>query len=132
MDADERRCRRGIASSPALFHPRRSAFICGFLLLALMGCRSAPTQQADPPPPVAAGEILRVNAAERLVVVHAAVLPEAGQEATVFGKEGVVGRIRFTSAPRPPYCVADILEGRPQRGDQFRVEPAAQKHRSMP
>jgi len=81
---------------------------------------------------VAAGEILRVNAAERLVVGHAAVLPEAGQEATVFGKEGVVGRIRFTSTPRPPYCVAEILEGRPQRGDQFRVDSATQQHRSTP
>lgn len=111
---------------------RPSASICGFVLLALMGCRSAPTKTPAPPPPVAAGEILRVNAAERLVVAHAAVLPEAGQEATVFGKEGVVGRIRFTSAPHPPYCVADILEGRPQRGDQFRVDLVPRKHRSMP
>ena len=132
MNADERRYRRVGDPTPATFHLRLSASICGLVLLVLAGCRSAPTAIPAPPPPVAAGEILRVNAAERLVVVHAAVLPEAGQEATVFGKEGVVGRIRFTAAPRPPYCVADILEGRPQRGDQFRVEPATQKHRSTP
>jgi hypothetical protein len=131
MYADERTERlkmRGLYR----FHRRLSASLCAFLLLALPGCRSAPPNSSAPPPIVAAGEILRVNAAEGLVVVHAAVLPEAGQEATVFGKEGVVGRIRFTSALRLPYCAAEILEGRPQRGDRFRVDPAAQQHRSTP
>lgn len=131
MDADERRFRMKLRGRPR-FHPRLSASICGLLLLALLGCKSTPSKTPAAPAPVAAGEILRVNTAERLVVGHAAVLPEAGQEATVFGKEGVVGRIRFTSTPRPPYCVAEILEGRPQRGDQFRVEPATQQHRSTP
>lgn len=131
MNADERRFQ---VKKRCLyrFHPRLSASTCGFLLLALMGCKSTPQKTSVPPPIVAAGEILRVNAAERLVVVHAAVLPEAGQEATVFGREGVVGRIRFTSTLRPPYGAAEILEGRPQRGDQFRVEPAASENRSSP
>lgn len=131
MNTDRHRCRmeRRIRAG---FQLRLSASICGFLLLALPGCKSAPTKSSPPPPIVAAGEILRVNAAERLVVVRAAVLPEAGQEATVLGKEGVVGRIRFTAALRPPYGAAEILEGRPQRGDQFRVESAAQEHRSTP
>lgn len=111
------------------------AFIGGLLIVLLpsAGCWTTQIKKRDaPPPPLAAGEILRVNEAERLVVVRAAVLPEAGQEATVFGKEGVVGRIRFTSALRPPYTAAEILEGRPRRGDQFRVEPAAGEHRRTP
>lgn len=131
MNADERRLRMKMRC-PCRFHLRLSASICGFLLLLLPGCKSTPTKPSAPPPIVAAGEILRVNVAERLVVVRAAVLPEAGQEATVFGKEGVVGRIRFTSALHPPYRAAIILEGRPQRGDQFRVEPVAQEQRSTP
>ena len=110
-------------------------FIGGLLIVLLLsaGCWSARMKKGDtPPPPLAAGEILRVNEAERLVVVRAAVLPEAGQEATVFGKEGVVGRIRFTAAQRPPYTTAEILEGRPRRGDQFRVEAADGEHRRTP
>lgn len=131
MDADELRfqmVKRGLFT----FHLRPSASICGLLLLALLGCRSPATKKDAPPPPLAAGEILRVNEAERLVVVRAAVLPEAGQEATVFGKEGAVGRIRFTAAQRPPYTTAEILEGRPRRGDQFRVETAEREYRRTP
>ncbi len=75
---------------------------------------------------------MRVNEAEQLVVVRAVVLPEAGQEAKVFSKEGEVGRIRFTSALRPPYRAADILAGHPRRGDRFVVTPAAGEHRSQP
>lgn len=98
-----------------------------------MGCRNTGPRKPDPLPPVpGAGYVVRVNEADRLVVVHAAVLPEPGQEATVFGQEGAVGRIRFTSALRPPYMAARILAGRPRRGDQFRVESAADEHRSTP
>jgi len=98
-----------------------------------MGCRNTGPRKPDPLPPVpGAGYILRVNEAERLVVVHAAVLPEAGQEATVSGREGEVGRIRFTSVLSPPYMAAEILEGRPRRGDQFQVKTDAAEHRSTP
>ncbi len=118
------------------YRTRISPTIIGGLLIVLLlsaGCWSARMKKGDAaPPPLAAGEILRVNEAERLVVVRAAVLPEAGQEATVFGKEGAVGRIRFTAAQRPPYTTAEILEGRPRRGDQFRVEAADGEHRSTP
>ena len=120
----------------------RPPFSCSFVfirgcllcLLLLAGCASPRVVIPDPTPRgPAVGEIMQVNEAGRFVVVRAAVLPEAGQEATVFAEEGVVGRIRFTSSLRPPYMAADIVEGRPRRGDLFRVDaPAAAENRSTP
>ena len=139
MDTDRHRGRKDeepAGPTPPPVHRCSSVFIrggaAGLLLLALAGCRSAPPRPVMPPPPVLTGEIVRVNEAERLVVGYAAHLPEAGQEATVFSKEGEVGRIRFTSASRPPYRTAEILEGRPRRGDHFRVDPVGAKNRSTP
>lgn len=116
-------------------HPgwSRAGWLLVLLALAGVGCRSAAPKQPDPLPPVpGTGYVVRVNEAERLVVVHAAVLPEAGQEATVSGRDGEAGRIRFTSVLSPPYMAAEILEGRPRRGDQFQVEQKAAEHRSTP
>lgn len=117
-------------------HPCASVFIRGWIIaasiIALAGCRSVPPPADNAPRPVPGGEVVRVNEAEGLVVTRAAVLPEAGQEAKVFSEEGEVGRIRFTSALHFPYVAAEILEGRPRRGDHFLVQPSAEEHRSQP
>lgn len=130
MNTDE--CNGERRAPSRVKQPRCFALICASFLL-LSGCTSPRPVVPQPSPAPVSGEILRVNEAERFVVVRAAVLPEPGQEATVFDWEGVAGRIRFTTELRPPYMAADIVEGRPRRGDRFRVEvPTATENRSAP
>jgi hypothetical protein len=103
-----------IHSLPGLF--------LGAVLLA--GCRS-PAPAAKPPKPAVAqdalrGEVLRVNTRERYAVVRCTVLPTSGKEVTVFRRDQPVGKLRITDPRSPPYATADIVEGRPMRGDRIR------------
>ena len=119
------------AKPPAQSRRRAGLRGAGLALLVLAGGCAAPAPAPDPGRPVPEGEIVSVNEGAGFVVTRVEVLPDAGQEATVFDQGNVVGRIRFTSILRPPYVAADLVEGRPRRGDRFRAEAGTEK-RSAP
>lgn len=64
------------------------------------------------------GEIVRVNAADRYVVVRCRRLPREGEEARVERGQWQKGRIRFTQPMRAPFATADIVRGEIDPGDQ--------------
>jgi len=96
----------------------------GFLIgagLALMtsGCR-APEPEGRPPeagPPAFVGRVVRVNQAERFVIVQCERLPSAGEALKLYRGKEPAGAIRADGPFRYPFVVADVLEGTPRRGD---------------
>lgn len=102
---------------------KRGFYLC-VVALGLAGCVSPP-----PPapgvltPPAPGGSIVRVNSRDGYVVAECSLLPSPGEEATVFVGDQPVGRLRFTGRSRMPYAVADLVEGRAQTGDRWRVVP---------
>jgi hypothetical protein len=78
----------------------------------------------DPGVPVAIdayGRVVRVNAAERYVVLECTFLPSAGEEITLFRDQErrVRSRVRVGTVGSGHWVAADILEGYPQPGDWF-------------
>lgn len=63
------------------------------------------------------GEIVRVNTADRYVVVRCRRLPSEGEEARVERGQWQKGRIRFTRPMQAPFATADILRGEMDPGD---------------
>lgn len=100
------------------------------LVLGALLAGGCATKSAGPPPlhPAAlagsraTGQVIHVNDRGRFVTAECAVLPSPGEEARVFRKNLVVGRIRFTPPVRFPYMTADVLEGRVAAGDRFEIE----------
>lgn len=98
------------------------------LLLGATACSSTKSPPLTPRPMPAqkpeerffSGKILRYNAEHRYVVVECAVLPRAGEEATVFRGEIPIGRVRFGGKVSFPYATADLLDGSPMVGDRIR------------
>lgn len=103
---------------------KRMRFVLAGGLIALLfaGCATiAPTpDHADAPH--LSGEIVRVNSRAGYVVAECSVLPSPGEEATVIRGNQPVGRIRFSGQMRPPYAVADLIEGRALAGDRWRID----------
>ncbi|MCZ7592318.1 MAG: hypothetical protein M5U15_09265 [Kiritimatiellae bacterium] len=90
--------------------------------LLLVGC-ATPRPQSDYPGILRiGGEIVRVNSRAGYVVAECSVLPSPGEEATVVRGDQPVGRIRFGEQMRPPYAVADLIEGRALAGDRWRID----------
>lgn len=82
---------------------------------------SAPPSQPEPPDEIRSafiGEVVRVNAADRYVVVRCRRLPSEGEEARVEREQWQKGRIRFTQPMQAPFATADILRGEVDPGDQ--------------
>lgn len=96
-----------------------AVFIC-----LIAGCRSPGPADTSGTAPVEAeyfgGEIIRVNQREGYVVLHGTVLPSEGKEVTVFRGDRPVAVLRITRPVHPPFATADIVEGRPMRGDRIR------------
>ncbi len=67
------------------------------------------------------GRVVRVNAAERYVVLECTFLPSAGEEITLFRDQErrVRSRVRVGTVGSGHWVAADILEGYPQPGDWF-------------
>ncbi|MBW7908136.1 MAG: hypothetical protein H3C50_04345 [Kiritimatiellae bacterium] len=104
--------------------PIRATSLGLAILLAglLAGCATTKAPVLFSAAPRLTGEIVRVNDRARYVVAECSVLPSPGEEATVMRGDQFVGRIRFSSQMRPPFAVADLLEGEPLAGDRWRVD----------
>lgn len=105
----------------------RAAMLAILGALLAGGCATPPTRPPAPQPaaattPGAYGQVIHVNERDRFCTVECAVLPSPGEEARVFRKNVVVGRIRFTPPVRFPYMTADVLEGGVAAGDRFEIE----------
>ena len=101
------------------------------LALAVNGCRAP--QPARRPPAAAApafvGRVLRVNAAERFVILQCERLPSMGEVHKLFRGKEPAGEIRADGPFRYPFAVADVLTGTPLSGDvakRGRRDPAEQ------
>ena len=98
------------------------AGILGLALAAAGGCRSPRPESPPAPPPPAAigprGEVIRVNEQHRYVVLRCEVLPSGPEQATLYRNGRPVGRILVNGPARPPFAIADVLEGKPQPGDR--------------
>lgn len=100
-------------------------WFAGLGLLLAAGCASAPHEQAATPPsgpgPLL-GEVIQVRAGHRYVVLACAVLPSAGEEATVFRGNRAVGRVRVTPPVSGDVVACDLIEGDARKGDKVRRE----------
>lgn len=94
--------------------------VLGAFLLA--GCATTAPPPVSTGIPRLSGEIVRVNNRAGYVVAECSVLPSPGEEATVMRGNQPVGRIRFSEQMRPPYAVADLIEGRALAGDRWRID----------
>ncbi|HOW98308.1 MAG TPA: hypothetical protein P5567_00135 [Kiritimatiellia bacterium] len=94
------------------------------LALFTLGCTSPVTTAPAPAPaaPGFVGRVVRVNAAQRFVIVQCERLPSEGDTLTLYRGKEPAGRLRATGPFRPPYVAADVLEGAPERGDAVRAE----------
>lgn len=93
-------------------------------LLLAAGCRSMRAPVATPQTIEVThtlGVVVRVNAAHAYAVVRCASLPFDGEEATVYRDDRIAGRLRFTGPAKPPFAVADVVDGAPEAGDSVRV-----------
>jgi len=67
------------------------------------------------------GRVVRVNEADRYVVLECTFLPSVGEEITLFRdqEKRVRSRVRVATVGSGHWVAADILEGYPQPGDWF-------------
>ena len=104
--------------------------VIGVVLLATLllagGCatKGRPTPLDAAGKPVAVdfyGRVVRVNDADRYVVLECTFLPTAGEEITLFRdhEKRVRSRVRVGTVASMHWVAAEILEGYPQPGDWF-------------
>lgn len=105
---------------PKFLHKRSGCFGV-FTALLLTGCATTKAPPTFVETPRLSGAIVRVNNHSGYVVAECSVLPSPGEEATVIRGNQPVGRIRFTDQMRPPYAVADLIEGQALAGDRWRT-----------
>lgn len=106
---------------------RHLATLFAINLTLVAGCASTKPKTTEAPvinQPVAFdlyGRVVRVNEAERYVVLECTFLPRAGEEITLFRdqEKRVRSRVRVGTAGSSHWVAADILEGFPQPGDWF-------------
>lgn len=65
------------------------------------------------------GRVVRVNAAERYVVLECAVLPKAGQRFTLYRDQQPVAVVSVSSIMSGKHAAANMEEGVPRVGDWF-------------
>ena len=107
-----------------------NAAVIGLAIAALCaaGCRTQKKSPAPPPPQpqmvevsFTLGRIVRINSEHGYVVMQCVSLPSLGEAATVWREDQAVGRLLVNGPLRPPFAVADILQGEPMAGDHVRV-----------
>lgn len=64
-----------------------------------------------------AGTVEAVDKKYGYVVIECEIMPPAGAEAQVYRGQDKVGKVEFQSRFDPPYYTADILDGKPRKGD---------------
>jgi hypothetical protein len=112
---------------------RRWVAVTGVALAFACGCSTTSTPApesnlAGPGSPYLVnqyGKVVRVNMADRYVILECAVLPKEGERITLLRGNEPVGVVRVTWHKAGRHAAADIEEGFPMTGDRFRGDRRA-------
>jgi hypothetical protein len=76
------------------------------------------------------GRVLHVNTNYNYVILQCGSLPSTAEEAKVYREDAVVARLKISGFDRFPFVAADVIDGRPRKGDV--VKQAMKKYKRAP